>query len=58
MSSGKSEKDMAKFCATTVVEVLKQLCPEGNKIEQLSASNSVKHDVPILKKEDLNEFMS
>ena len=53
-----SEKDMAKLCATTVAEVLKQLSLEGNKMEHTNASNCVKHIVPILKKDDLNEYMA
>lgn len=58
MSSGMSENDMAKLCTTTVAEVLNQLSLEGNKMEHSSASNSVKHVVPILKKDDLNEYMA
>ena len=56
MLSGMSETDMAKLCATTVAEVLKQLSLEGNKMERSNASNSIKHVVPVLMKDDLNEF--
>ena len=53
-----TEKDMAKLCATTVAEVLKQLSLEGNKMESSNANGSVKHLIPILKKDDLNEYMA
>ena len=53
-----NENDMAKLCATAVAEVLKQLSLEGNKVEHSNSSNTVKHVVPILKKDKLNEFMA
>ena len=46
------------MCSTTVAEVPKQLRLEGNKLEHPSASNSIKHDVPLLKKDDLNEYLA
>jgi len=57
ISSGKSKIDVAKLCATTVAELLKQLILEGNKMGHSNASN-VKDVVPILKKDDLNESMA
>ena len=45
---------MAKLCATTVAEVLKQVSLEGNKMEHSNTNDSV----PILKKDDLNEYMA
>ena len=53
-----SDQDMAKLCTMTVGEVLKQLSLEGNRMEHSSASTSVKHFVPILKKDDLNKYMA
>jgi hypothetical protein len=38
--------------------VLKQLSLEGNKMESLNANSSVKHLVPMLKKDDLNKYMA
>ena len=55
MSGGMSEKDMAKLWATTVAEVLKQLSLKENRMEHSSAKTSVKHIMPILKNDDLNE---
>lgn len=54
MSTGMSDQDMAKLCATTVAEVLKKLSVEGSKMEN-HASNGIKHMVPMLKKDELDD---
>jgi hypothetical protein len=57
MSTGMSDQDMAKLCATTVAEVLKKLSVEGSKMEN-HASNGIKHIIPMLKKDELDDYLA
>jgi len=52
-----SDEDMAKLYAMTVAEVLKKLSVEGSKMEN-HASNGIKHMVPMLKKDELDDYLA
>lgn len=55
--SGLSDDDVAKIVASTATEILSKL-NLGKKTEEYSQSSAVKHTVPVLKKDDIDEYLA
>ena len=55
--SGLSDEDVAKIVASTATEILSKL-NIGKKTDEYSQASAVKHTVPVLKKDDMDEYLA